>query len=397
MSDTYHHGVSTGESTDLSTIITDINSAVIGVVCTADDADATTFPLNEPVLLTRVSKALGKAGKTGTLYKTLKAISDQTSPYTIVVRVADASNIAATNGDTAPTQDQLVIGGTDANGRYTGLFALLAAEARVGYRPRVLGAPGLDTQVVTAQLAVIAEKLRAFAYVSAHDCATMAEAVAYRKNFSQRELMITWPDWIAYNAPAAKTETVPAVAYALGLRAKIDKEQGWHKVLSNVSVDNVLGISKDVYFALQSTDSDADFLNSNGVTTLIKQDGFRFWGSRTCDTETFFFESYTRTAQILADTIAEAHFPYIDKPLTPSLAKDIIDGINKKLLALVTAGKLLGATCWYEKDANTSETLRTGKLTIKYNYSPVPPLEHLDLIQEFTDEYYATFANTFGG
>ncbi|WP_192457693.1 phage tail sheath subtilisin-like domain-containing protein [Musicola keenii] len=397
MSDTYHHGVSVGESTDLSTIITDIQSAVIGVVCTADDADASTFPLNEPVLLTRVAKVLGKAGKTGTLYKTLKAISDQTSPYTIVVRVADASNISAANGETAPTQDQLVIGGTDANGRYTGLYALLTAEARVGYRPRILGVPDLDSQPVTAQLVVIAEKLRAFAYAAAYNCSTMADAVAYRKNFSQRELMILWPDWIAYNSHSGSNETAPAVAYALGLRAKLDEEQGWHKVLSNVAVDNVLGISKDVYFSLQSIDSDADYLNSNAVTTLIKQNGFRFWGSRTCDTETYIFESYTRTAQILADTVAEAHFSYIDKPLTPSLAKDTIDGINKKLSALVTAGKLLGAKCWYETDANTSETLRTGKLTIKYNYSPVPPLEHLDLVQEFTDEYYATFANTFGG
>nr|CDS57650.1 hypothetical protein SYMBAF_30003 [Serratia symbiotica] len=34
---------------------------------------------------------LGKAGKTGSLYKTLKAIADQTSPKVIVVRVAAAT------------------------------------------------------------------------------------------------------------------------------------------------------------------------------------------------------------------------------------------------------------------------------------------------------------------
>ncbi|CNI11429.1 major tail sheath protein [Yersinia thracica] len=61
------------------------------------------------------------------------------------------------------------------------------------------------------------------------------------------------------------------------------------------------------------------------------------WGSRTGEEEVFIFESYTRTAQILMDTIAEAHFYYIDKPLTPSLAKDVIDSINRKLSAYVTA------------------------------------------------------------
>ena len=108
-----------------------------------------------------------------------------------------------------------------------------------------------------------------------------------------------------------------------------------------------IGIS---YFTLQGTDTDADELNAAGVTTLIKQDGYRIWGSRTCDAETYIFESYTRTAQIVADTVAEAHFAYVDKPLTPSLVKDIVDGINKKLTSYVTAGKLLGARCWYDPE-----------------------------------------------
>ncbi|MDH8308116.1 phage tail sheath subtilisin-like domain-containing protein, partial [Klebsiella pneumoniae] len=71
-----------------------------------------------------------------------------------------------------------------------------------------------------------------------------------------------------------------------GLRAAIDNSQGWHESLSNVVVNNVLGISKDVFWALQAEDSDANELNNNEITTLIKRDGFRFWGNRTTDTET---------------------------------------------------------------------------------------------------------------
>ncbi|MBE8111963.1 phage tail protein, partial [Escherichia coli] len=123
-------------------------------------------------------------------FTTLKAISDQTSPQTIVIRVADASKIVPPEGGTAPTQDQLVIGGTDPDtGLFTGMYALLSAEMRVGVRPRVLAVPGLDTQPVAAQLGVMAEKLRAFAYVSANGCNTIAEAKTYRENFAQREMM----------------------------------------------------------------------------------------------------------------------------------------------------------------------------------------------------------------
>ncbi|ELI7917452.1 phage tail sheath protein [Yersinia enterocolitica] len=388
MATNYHHGVSSEETTDTSTIINDIDSAVIGVVCTADDADATTFPLNTPVLLTRVKNVLGKAGKTGTLRQTLKAISDQASPQTVVIRVAEGGTEEGEKSTEAN-----VIGGVDENGLYTGLYALLVAEMRVGVKPRIIGAPGLDTLAVANQIAIFARELKAFAYISANGCKTIAEAKLYRKNFIQREVMVIYPDWLAYDSEAENNVVVPAPAYALGLRAKIDADIGWHKTLSNVAVDGVLGTSADIYFSLQGKDTDADELNSNHITTLIKQKGFRFWGSRTCEEEVFIFESYTRTAQILMDTIAEAHFYYIDKPLTPSLAKDVIDGINRKLSAYVTAGRLLGARCWYDMDSNTTDTLKLGKLTIRYNYTPVPPLENLGLIQEFTDEYFASFAN----
>ncbi|MCC8379578.1 phage tail sheath subtilisin-like domain-containing protein [Xenorhabdus sp. PB30.3] len=385
----FHHGVSVRETTELSTLIRDINTAVIAVICTADDADAETFPLDMPVLVTRINSVIGKAGKTGTLYTTLKAISDQCSPKVIVIRVADATN---QKGDgEKKTQDQLVIGGLSATGRYTGLYALLAAEINTGEHPRLLAVPQLDTQPVALQLAIFAEKLRAFAYISAHNCKTLSEVKTYRKNFSQREIMMIYPDFITYNSQSGQNETVPATAFALGLRARIDAEQGWHKSLSNVPINGVLGISADIYWTLQGTDTDADDLNSKGVTTLIKRDGFRFWGNRTCDAQTYFFEVYTRTAQILADMIAEAHFAYVDKPLLPSLVKDVVDGINRKGAQLVTEGRLLGFECWFDPTDNPKEMLRDGTATIHYKYTPVPPLENLQLVQTFTDEYFAVF------
>ena len=59
------------------------------MVCTAEDADAVTFPLNIPVLITDVLAASGKAGKKGTLAAALLAIADQSKPVTVVVRVAE--------------------------------------------------------------------------------------------------------------------------------------------------------------------------------------------------------------------------------------------------------------------------------------------------------------------
>ncbi|MBW5852558.1 phage tail sheath subtilisin-like domain-containing protein [Yersinia enterocolitica] len=386
------HGARIRENTDLVTAINDIESSVIGVVAVADDADAETFPLNTPVLLMRVNNVLGKAGKTGSLYKTLKAIADQTSPKVIVVRVA-----AATDEADAKTQSQLIIGGTTEDGSYTGMYAFLTAEQKVGYRPRILAAPGYDTEEVASALCVIAQNLRAFVYASCYGCRTMAEAMTYRAKFAYRELMLIWPDFIAYNPLTGNNELFPAPAYACGLRALIDNNHGWHRSLSNISVNNVLGISQDVFWSLQAEDSDANELNNKEITTLIKRNGFRFWGNRVTDTNAYIFEVYTRTAQILADSIAEAQFEAIDEPLTPTNVKDVVSGINGKLSALVTQGRLIGAECWFDILDNPTTGLRQGQVRIRYKYTPVPPMEDLTMYQTFTDEYFGAAFSSLGG
>lgn len=381
----YHHGVRVVEINEGTRPIRTIATAVPGIVCIAEDADATVFPLNKPVLLTSPMSSLGKAGDTGTLAATLDAITDQANPLTVVVRVAKGATDAETTSN--------LIGGTDANGRFTGMKALLSAKNSLGVTPRILGIPGMDSLPVATELASIAQKLRAFAYVSAFGCETKEEAVAYRDNFGQRELMTIWPDFIGWDTVANAEKTLFATARALGLRAKLDNEVGWHKTLSNVAINGVTGLSKDVFWDLQDPATDAGYLNQNDVTTLINFQGFRFWGSRTCSSDPLFqFENYTRTAQVLADTMAEAHAWAMDLPMTPSLVRDIVEGINGKMRSLTRNGYLLGGSAWYDPEFNPKDSLKDGQLGIDYDYTPVPPLENLTLRQRITDRYLMQFA-----
>lgn len=389
MSD-FHHGVQVVEINDGTRVISTVSTAIIGMVCTASDADAATFPLNKPVLITSVQSAIAKAGTKGTLAASLQAIADQSKPVIVVVRVAEG------NGDDAEVQTiSNIIGGTDESGNYTGLKALLTAEAVTGVKPRILGVPGLDSLEVATALAPICQKLRAFGYISAWDCQNISEAMLYRENFSQRELMVIWPDFLAWDTTANATETAWATARALGLRAKIDQDTGWHKTLSNVGVNGVTGISASVFWDLQESGTDADLLNEAGVTTLIRKDGFRFWGNRCCsDDPLFLFENYTRTAQVIADTMAAGHMWAVDKPITATLIKDIVAGINAKFREMKTAGYIVDATCWFDESANDAETLKAGKLYIDYDYTPVPPLENLTLRQRITDKYLANLVSS---
>ncbi|MDM2766983.1 phage tail sheath protein [Citrobacter sp. Cpo147] len=391
MSD-FHHGVELVEINDGTRTISTVSTAVVGMVCTASDADAGAFPLNEPVLITNPQSAIAKAGTKGTLAKSLQLIANQSKPVVVVVRVAEGT------GDDEEAQKQTIsniIGTTDENGKYTGLKALLTAKAVTGVKPRILGVPGLDTQEVATALVSVAQKLRAFAYVSAWGCKTISDVIAYRENFSARELMIIWPEFLGWDTTASATTTSYATAIALGLRAKIDNDTGWHKTLSNVGVNEVTGISASVFWDLQEKGTDADLLNEAGVTTLIRADGFRFWGNRNCSDDSLFqFENYTRTAQVIADTMAEGHMWANDKPITATLIRDIIDGINAKFRELKSGGYIIDATCWFDEEANSKESLKAGKLFIDYDYTPVPPLEHLTLRQRITDKYLANLISS---
>ncbi|WP_448694539.1 phage tail sheath protein [Pseudomonas moraviensis] len=386
MATDYHHGVRVVEINEGTRPIRTVATAVVGMVCTAEDADPLAFPLNRPVLLTDVLTASGKAGVKGTLAKSLDAIADQASPVTVVVRVAEGQDAAQTTTN--------VIGGVTAGGQYTGMKALLAAEAQLGVRPRILGVPGLDSLPVATELVLTAQKLRGFAYASAWDCDTVSDVIAYRENFGARELMTIWPDFVNWDTALNADAPASAIARALGLRAKLDEQVGWHKTLSNVAVNGVSGLSRDIYWDLQNPATDAGLLNAADVTTLIRRDGFRFWGSRTCsDDPQFAFENYTRTAQVLADTMAEGQFWAVDKPMHPSLVRDIVEGINAKFRELVRLGYLIGGECWYDEAANDKDTLKAGKLYLDYDYTPVPPLENLGLRQRITDRYLVDFAS----
>ncbi|MEY0557529.1 phage tail sheath protein [Providencia rettgeri] len=390
MAQDYHHGVRVIELNEGTRPIRTINTAIAGMVCTADDADEKAFPLNTPVLITDVKNAAGKAGETGTLARSLDAIGNQSKPVTVVVRVEQGESEAETTSN--------IIGGTTPDGRKTGLQALTVAQSRLGVKPRILAVPAHDTQAVSSTLAGIAQKMRAMAYVSAYGSKTISDAIDYRKNFSQRELMLIWPEFQSWDTVANAESNIYATACALGLRAKIDNDIGWHKTISNVGVNGVTGISADVSWDLQDPATDAGLLNENDITTLIRNNGFKFWGSRTCsDDPLFAFESYTRTAQVLSDTIAEGLDWSIDGALNPSLARDIIESINAKLRSMTTQGYLLGGECWFDPDVNTKEELKSGKLYIDYDYTAVPPLENLLLRQRITDRYLLDFGSKIKG
>ena len=70
------------------------------------------------------------------------------------------------------------------------------------------------------------------------------------------------------------------------------------------------------------------------------------------------------------------------------MAQDYHHGVR-----VVEINEGIGADCWLDESVNDKDSLKAGKLTIDYDYTPVPPLENLMLRQRITDQYLLDFSS----
>lgn len=382
MTDAFSHGISYTELASGPLNIAPTSTNVIGLVATADDADATAFPLDTAVLVTNIQAALSKAGAGGagtTLLQALTHIANQTTPILVVVRVAQ-------NAD--PAEQAALVVGSSAGSR-TGMQALLNAQTNWNTKPKILGAPGLDHLAVTTAFAILAQQLRGFHYFRP-DATTVADALTYRQHFSAREIMPIWPDFTS-------GWTGDTVAIAMGKRADIDQNDpnSWAQSLSNQPINGVTGIHPPITFDVMNSNNDAGALNEAQITTLVNlSGGFRFWGNRTCSSDPrFVFEVATRTSQFLHETFGLGLAPYLDKPLTRTLTKDVEDTMNATLRQLTRKGLIIGGTARYDSTANPALSLGAGKVGFTFDFTPCAPAENIGITAAITENYYINLAS----
>ncbi|PZU74153.1 MAG: phage tail protein [Brevundimonas sp.] len=374
------HGVRIVEAAAGVLTLTVAATSIWGVVIQSSDAKAATFPLNEPVLVSDLPAAIDDAGVAGTGEITLRAIADFGRSIGVVVRVGEG--VGETAADKLADRNAKVI---------AGLQQLQYAEQLLGVKPRIVAAPGLDTQAVAVALGQTAVALNGFAYAASIG-ATPAEIKTYRDGFGVRELMLIDRDWKALNGAGAEVISY-AAGRAVGLRAWLDREVGYHKTISNVAVPGVVGIDQPRAWDFQNAQTEMGLINGADVTGLIRRNGYRYWGNRTCASDPrFAYESAVRTNQVLRDTIADGVFPYIDQPLTAQLAADIIESINAMFRREKLAGRIVGAVAFLAP-GNTADQLAAGKLKIGYRFTACAPLEDLEAASEITDEFYADTFN----
>ena len=264
-----------------------------------------------------------------------------------------------------------------ATGTPTGAHALISAESVVGHAPRVLIAPGFSDQVVVANgLIAAADRLRGVAILDGPST-TDSAAATYRNLFDARRGYLVEPGVQVVDAANAVVDR-PASGYVAGLIARLDTEEGFWVSPSNKVLSGVVGTSRPIDFSLGDQASRANLLNEGHIATVVRQNGYRLWGSRTLSTDTTWaFLSVVRIADALAINLLASHLWAVDRNIGPTYIEDVAAGVNAYIADLVGRGALLGGSCRPSPELNTVSSLASGQVYFDVDFTPPSPAERV--------------------
>ena len=286
----------------------------------------------------------------------------------------------------------------DYGGEASGVYALVDAESVVGRKVRLIGAPGLDTgsrpggakNPLAAALEIVAAKLRGIAYIDGPNT-NHTDALAFSNDFSTARTYILDPGVMVTDADGELVDAALS-AFALGLTAKTDSNQGWWNAPSNRALLGIQKLKRPISYNPNDPNTHSVLLNQNGVATVIRyQKGFRLFGVRTSaspSTEPAFkFINVRRIFDNIEDSVQEAMFYYIDKNINKNFLRAVVDRSNAFIRNMVAQGALIGGECFVDGELNTPDSIALGKIYFNVKATPPYPAEEIIFTFNLTNEY----------
>ena len=396
---TFLHGVEVDEVESATQPIAFNPSGVPAIVGTADSADDTAFPLNEPVLLNSQPTLALKLGATGTLLNAVQQCYAEGAGQVIVVRVADDPDIDNAMNNVIGTQ-----------AAKTGLFALLGARAQVGVPPRTIIAPGFTSQmpaslsspgtllanpVVTAALP-LATRLRGRVYADTPSDSD-TNALAFAEIYGSDRLVIFYPQVMIWDTTTASYVAMPASASMAGLTAYVHQNLGFWFSPSNQILQSVGGVSTPIDWAMSDPDCEANVLNQARITTIVNMaqsaglqyGGFRRWGNRNLASDTnWMFEAVRTALDMVYEALDEVTLWAVDKPPGLQLLQDMTNRANDFFKWGKSVGFLVGGRCWLDPELNPSSQCAQGTWNWSIDPEAPAPMEHIIYTASRNASYY---------
>jgi phage tail sheath protein FI len=297
----------------------------------------------------------------------------------------------------------LLIGGIDNDGVKTGSALFADAYNKFGYKGKIFICPWYsNVQAVADELIVLADKYKGVCLLDAPNGISPSAAIADRGpagtifNTSSKRAGLLYP---AFYAPVAdpsiaddsddKQEITPYSMWAAGVMAATDNAEGYWFSFSNHEIKGITGPSRDISWALDDPNTEANALNEAGIITYAAGfgTGTRVWGNRSAaypvSTHISNFICVTRTADVLNESVVLASMQFADKPLDQARLDTIRETVNGFMRTLIKRGALIdgknsaGQTtgCYFDPAKNPALQLAAGKAIFDLIFCPPAPME----------------------
>ena len=383
----FFHGVTTTNVDTGARVIALPSSSIIGLVDTFVPAPAYSAQPNDLVVITNEREAVAAFGPDSAMTKACKAIYTRAKAVIVACGVAQLADPAA--------QTSAIIGGVLADGKRTGLQALLDGKSRFNAQPRLLVTPKHSaTQAVGTALVALADKLRGLAILDGPN--TTDEAVmAYAGNFGAKRAYLVDPGVQYWDTTADATVDAPGSAWVAGLFAWTDSEYGFWASPSNKEFVGITGTTRPIEFLDGDETCRANLLNNANITTIIRDDGFRLWGNRTLSSDPkWAFVTRVRTMDIVMDAILYGHKWAVDRSITATYIKDVTEGLQAFMRDLKAQGAIINFEVFADPELNTASQLEQGKVYWNIRFTDVPPAENPNFRVEVTNQWLAEVLDT---
>jgi phage tail sheath protein FI len=185
----------------------------------------------------------------------------------------------------------------------------------------------------------------------------------------------------------------PNVAAAMVRR---DKEAGNpFKAFWNRPLKGVLGPSVPIGYADGDASSEANWLNQNGILTIIE--GNLVWGPFTTATDPTVASwrsiKRIRTRRAIEKAMLRPLRQYASEDLTPHTVSLIYRASDQYLSDLVTLGALIDYELLWSKSMNPASLLEAGAVRVKTRFAETPDLVDLQIYSEPQPEAFDVLAS----
>lgn len=379
--------VGTRVFSDLRSTVASIDtrdSTVIGMCLPLTNiaiSNSNKIPKNEPFRISTDDTATIEMLGPGVAQDTIKQIASEGIVTDIVfVRVTPADDIE--------TQIANIVGSVTSK---TGMYAMLEAKDELKLEPGCLISPGFTSQrlgnaanpVAMAMDTVCTRIIDCLGYFDTADTSREAAALAASDFATSLNMVALYPSARVYLG--GQDVVRPLSPHAAAAMVRRDKEVGNpFKAAWNRRLLGVRGPSQRVTYRDGDTSSDANYLNQNGVGTIIE--GNLLWAPFTTATDptTLGYRQIKRirTRRSIEKALLRSLRQYLSEDLGPHGVTLIARSLGEACEERKALGAIIDFEIVYSKALNVATLLRDGGLRLKLRFEETPALTDLQIYSE---------------